>query len=147
MARNYKQGIYQVKNWEKYIGTNNPTYRSEWEQYVFEWADRNKNILKWGAEVVVVPYYNEVKGRKARYIVDVYLEYLDKEGNLQKDLVEIKPYNQTLPPKRGKKRKDVYDHEVLTWIQNNCKWKEAQKYASERGWNFRIITENSIFKG
>jgi hypothetical protein len=143
----YKQGIYQVKNREKYIGTKDPRYLSSYEYKFFAWADRSKSVTKWGAEVVVVPYFNEPKNRKARYIVDVYLEYIDKNGEIRRELIEIKPITQVQPPRKGKKRKDVYENEVLTFIQNQNKWKAAEKYAEERGWNFRIITENSLFKG
>lgn len=147
MSYRYNQGIYQVKNKEKYIGTRDPRYLSSYELRFFQWCDRSKNVRKWGAEVVVVPYFNEPKNRKARYIVDIYLEYIDKHGEIQRELIEIKPYAQVIPPKRGKKRKDIYENEMLTYIQNQNKWKAAEVFAKERGWNFRIITENSIFKG
>jgi len=143
----YKQGVYKVKNKEKYLGTKDPRYLSSYELKFFQWADRSKSVTKWGAEVVVVPYFNEPKDRNARYIVDIYLEYVDKNGKVQRELIEIKPLAQALPPKRGKKRKDIYENEVLTYIQNQNKWQAATDYANERGWKFRILTENSIFKG
>jgi len=146
MPRQYNQGTYKVKNMDKYVGKKHPRYLSSYEYHMFSFLDRSPAVVKWGAEMVVVPYYNEVKKRKARYIVDVYVKYKDKDGNFKEELIEIKPFDQTQPPKRGRKRKDVYMEEMFTYIQNQNKWEAAQKYAEERGWEFRIMTENSLFK-
>jgi len=145
MARSYKQGKYEVQNWDKYIGTKTPRYLSSYEKSVFEFLDRSPAVKKWGSEVVVVPYYNTVKQRKARYLVDIYVEYENKHG-IQKELLEIKPYNQTQPVKKGNKKESTYIEESLTYQQNTDKWKAASKYAEERGWKFKILTERSIFR-
>lgn len=148
MARNYKQGIYTVKNKDKYIGTKEPRYLSSYEKKFFEWCDRSKAVTGWGAEVVVVDYFNPVKNRKARYIVDIYIKYVDKEGKTKEELVEIKPSSQTSPPRkgRGKKAETTYITESLEWMTNTAKWAAAEKYAKERGWAFRIITEHHLFR-
>jgi hypothetical protein len=146
MARNYIQGVYDVKNKNKYIGTKNPRFLSSYELAVFEWADRTPAVLKWGAEVVVVNYFNPVKNRKARYIVDLYIQYVNKEGVVKEELIEIKPSNQTIQPRRGKKSERTYLDESLTWATNQAKWEAAEKYAAERGWGFRLLTENGIFR-
>lgn len=148
MARNYKQGIYEVKNKDKYIGTKEPRYLSSYESYFFSWCDRSKAILKWGAEVVVVNYFNPVKNRNARYIVDVYIKYVDKNGDIREELIEIKPHDQCSAPTkgRGKKAENTYIQESLTWATNQSKWEAATKYANERGWAFRLVTEKSLFR-
>lgn len=147
MARKYSQGIYEIQNWDKYAGTKNPRYLSSYEKYLFAWADRNPKVLSWSSEMIVIPYYNPVKQRKARYICDVYIKYTDNKSIIREALLEIKPLSQTKPPVRGGKRKDVYENELLTYMQNQAKWAAAMKYAEERGWDFRLITENSLFKG
>lgn len=146
MARSFKQGHYEVQNTDKYVGTNtSPRYLSSLELEVFRWCDRSPDVLKWGAEVVVVPYYNPVKGRKARYMVDVFIHYRDKAGNKHTELVEIKPMSQSRPPKKTKnKRIDVFESELATWNQNQAKWQAASNYAAERNWKFRVITEQGI---
>ena len=146
MARKYTQGIYEVQHKDRYVGTKDPRYLSSYELEVFKFLDRAPSVIKWGAEVVVVKYYNEVKQRPARYIVDVYVKYTTRQGELKEELIEIKPLSQVKKPVRGRKRQDVYDEEVLTYIQNMNKWTAAKKYAEERKWNFRILTENSIFR-
>lgn len=148
MARSYKQGIYEVRNKDKYIGTKEPRFLSSYENHFFSWCDRSNAILKWGAEVVVVNYFNPVKNRNARYIVDVYIKYVNKHGEIREELIEIKPLDQCSPPKkgRGKKAENTYIQESLTWATNQSKWEAAEKYAKDRGWTFRIITEKSLFR-
>lgn len=147
MARNYQQGIYEVRNKEKYVGTKDPRYLSSYELSFFKWADRSPGVLKWGAEVVVVKYYNPVKQRMARYIVDVFMVYRTKTGEEKTALIEIKPMAQCKKPTKGKKSQKTIIEEQLTYATNQAKWEAAEKYAKERGWEFRVVTENSIFKG
>lgn len=144
--RNYKQGIYEIVNWEKYVGTKSPRYLSSYEYHFFRFLDRHPNIIKWASETVVVKYYNPVKERNARYIVDVYIKYRDKDGSIKEELVEVKPLAHLQKPKKTKnKKKTTFDSEMQTYIQNISKWSAAKKYATERGWKFRIITEKNIF--
>lgn len=148
MARNYQQGTYEVKNKQKYIGTKDPRYLSSFELRTWEWCDRSPAVLKWGAEVIVVDYFNPVKNRRARYIVDVYIKYMNSAGETKEEIIEIKPAIQCSPPKkgRGKKAESTYIQESLTWATNQAKWEAADKYAKDRGWTFRILTEHSIFR-
>ena len=146
MGRQFRQGYYEVKDWDKYVGQKKPRYLSSYELEFFSWCDRSPSIIKWGAEIVVVPYFNPVKNRKARYIVDVYIKYRDREGNIREELIEIKPLSQTKKPTKGRKRKDVYGEQLATWYTNQAKWKAASEYAKARGWSFRVVTEKSIFR-
>lgn len=147
VARKWKQGIYKPKNYKKYIGTKDPVFRSSFELQMFKYLDRSPAVISWGAECEVVKYYNPVKQRNARYIVDIIMKYKDVNGNIKTELIEIKPYKQTQPPVRGNKRHDLYEGEVLEFAINRAKWEAAAKYAEERGWNFRVITENQLFRG
>lgn len=146
--RNFHQGTYDVVNKDKYLGTNtSPRYLSSWELQVFKYLDHKPDVIKWGAECVVVPYMHPYKETKSRYIVDVYVEYMNANGEMQKELLEIKPSAQcSKPVKTARKRKDVYEQEVGTWVVNNAKWEAARNYAKERGVWFRVITEKDIFR-
>lgn len=146
MPRKYHQGVYEIKNWEKYKGTKCPRFLSSYEEHTYSWADRTPAVLEWSVETIVVPYYNPIKQRKARYIVDLWLKYKDKNGNIRIDLIEIKPSSQVQKVKRGKKQKHVYEEEMMTWAVNQAKWQAAAAYAEERGWTFRLLTEKSIFR-
>jgi hypothetical protein len=145
--KSFHQGTYKIKNWDKYVGTKHPRFLSSYELEVFSYLDRSPSVIKWGAEQVVVEYYNPVKQRKARYIVDVYVKYKDRNGEIREQLIEIKPYQQCSPPSQGKKkRKDVYAKELATYNTNQAKWKAAEKYAKDRQWEFKVLTERSIFR-
>lgn len=147
MAYNYKQGEYVLKNPDKYIGTKAPFFRSSYESKFFEWADIRENVISWGSETVVVPYYNPVKRRKARYFVDIIITYLNKNGDTITEIIEIKPMSQCVRPKKrgGKRAEQTYLKECVDWDTNNAKWAAAEKFARDRGWIFRIITEESLF--
>jgi len=144
--RNYKQGTYEVKNKNKYVGKGNPRFLSSFELQCFLYMDNNPNVIEWGSENVVVKYYDHLKEKYRRYMVDLYVKYKDRHGNIKTELVEIKPYNETLPPTKGKKRQDVFENQQMTYITNQEKWKAATEYAKDRGWTFRVITERDIFR-
>lgn len=147
MTRKYQQGRYTVVNKEKYCGTKSEIrYLSSYELQVFKYLDRTPSILLWAAENVIVPYFNPLKQRQARYIVDVYIKYRNKNGEIIEELIEIKPYSQTIRPDKGRKKKSTYEDQMATWITNQAKWTAAQQYAKERGWKFRILTEKAIFR-
>ena len=37
-----------------------------------------------------------------------------------------------------------YYTEVATWGVNQAKWKAAEEYCMDRGWEFRVITEDHL---
>ena len=123
----YKQGAYTPVNSDKYIGRGRPEYRSSWELKFFTWCDRNPN-----------------DGRYHRYYVDNAIAL--QEGNkVIRYLVEIKPYKQTLPPVESKrKKKSTLLYESRTYAVNQSKWAAAKKFATAKGMNFIILTENEL---
>lgn len=150
--RNYSQGKYNVQKSEKYSGVNHVLkYRSSYELKFMQFCDRNPNIIEWNYEQHVIKYKNPMKLDKnmqpktCRYILDFWVKWKDKRGEIRTALVEIKPYNQTMPPNRGKKRKDVYESACATWNVNRAKWMAAKKHCEARNWDFKIITERVLF--
>ena len=145
MAR-YASGEYVLINKEKYLGTKTPYYRSSWELRVFTIFDKSPSILKWGSETVIIPYYIPGEARQRRYIVDLFAEYLDKNGGVIKELIEIKPLKETMPPKntKNKSRKTLLI-EALTYQKNKAKWIAAALFAQKRNMRFRLLTENDIY--
>lgn len=146
MARNYIKGTFEPVNKEKLINAGKMVFRSSWERDVMAFFDRSPKILKWGSECIQVPYFSSVKNRMARYFVDFVITYKDKDDNLVTELIEVKPIDQVNPPKKTKNKK-TYDEAMLTFLTNQQKWTAAQKYCEERGWKFRILTENQIYRG
>lgn len=147
MARNYQQGRFIPKNPEKYKGDHTKiTYRSSYELEFFKWADRREAVLEWSSETIIVPYYDPVRGKKRRYMVDVWMKCRDKHGEVHTFLGEIKPMSQVVEPKQSsRKKKSTIIEEQTTWLTNQAKWQAAEKYAKDRGWKWIILTEKHIF--
>ena len=59
-------------------------------------------------------------------------------------LVEIKPAKETTPPEYKGRKTKRYITEGMTYVKNQNKWKAAQEYALDRGWEFQIWTENHL---
>lgn len=145
MPTHYKQGMFTPKNREKYKGDpDRIKFRSSYELAVMRWLDRRDDVISWSSENIIVPYYSSVKGKKRRYIVDIWMQYKTRNGDIKTILVEIKDSKQCKPP-RKQKNNNRYIEEGLTWVTNNEKWAAAEKYAADRGWEFKIFTEKEIF--
>lgn len=147
MAHNYKQGFFKPKNPKKYIGDpTNIVYRSGWEKRVMDWADTQSSVLRWCSEEVVIPYVSPVDGRYHRYFVDFFVEAKGRDGVVRKILIEVKPHAQTQEPKVQSRKTKRYITEVVTYGVNQAKWKAAEEYCKDKGWEFLILTEEQLFK-
>lgn len=115
-----------------------------WERQVCLWLDTHPNVVKWNIEEVEVKYYNPVKDRPAKYIIDFYAEFSDGK----QWLIEVKPHKETLQPvlKEGKRATKAFKRQVDTYIVNQEKWRIAQHYASNRGMEFYVFTEFTLDK-
>jgi hypothetical protein len=59
-------------------------------------------------------------------------------------IIEVKPKKQTQPPKVQKRVTKQYINEVVTWGVNESKWKAATEFCLDRGWHFKILTEDDL---
>jgi len=139
----FRQGIFNIKNKEKYKGTFPIYYRSAWECKCMTMFDHNPNIISWGSESIIVPYQNPITGRVSRYFVDFNITMRDKEGNLKKFLIEIKPHSQTLPPVKTKNIKASVRRQA-EYIKNQAKWKAAEQWSVNKGYQFVVLTEKHL---
>jgi hypothetical protein len=142
-TRTFRQGTFACKHPEKYKGTFPILYRSAWESKVMLMLDNNPNIISWGSESVVIPYQNPLTGRTSRYFVDFNITMRDKEGNLKKFLIEIKPYSQTLPPVQTRNTRSLQRRQA-EYIKNQKKWEAAQQWCKAKGYNFCVLTEKHL---
>ena len=141
----YIQGIYSPINKNKYMGSSNPVYRSALERDFFLFFDQNPNVTAWASEGIVVPYYNDVDHKVHNYYVDLIAAIKQKDGTVQKYLIELKPHAQTLPPvQSNKKKKSTVLYEHLMYHKNQCKWKAASDYAAKKGMKFIVLTEKYL---
>lgn len=146
MAHDYKQGIFKPRNVKKYIGDPSKIiYRSGWELRVMQYLDENSSVIGWSSEEIVIPYISPLDNRMHRYFVDFYVEVIDKNGNKKKMLLEVKPKSQTQEPRTSKRNTKRYLTEVMTWGVNQAKWKAAQEFCIDKGWEFKLITESELF--
>lgn len=148
MVSSWKQGKYDVKNPDKYKGTLPIVYRSSWEHRVFYFLDHNQSIVEWASESIVIPYKCQLDNKMHRYFVDVNFIVNDKYGNQKRYLIEIKPFDQTIPPKTPKKKTakamQRYNQAVLAFQKNQDKWTYAKAWAKNNGYIFDIWTEKTL---
>lgn len=139
----FHQGVYKPTNQKKFIGTQ-CIFRSGLELKFFRFCDSNPNVLMWGSENVIIPYFSRLEHKWRKYHVDNYVKI--KEGNtIKKYLVEIKPHKQTMEPvatKRKKKSNLLY--EQVQWGINTDKWEAARAFCKKNDMSFLIITEKDL---
>lgn len=141
----YHQGKYKPIHPEKYRGDyNNVVYRSSYEFRFMRWCDHNPNILEWSSEETVIPYICKTDNKPHRYFVDFLIKVRTRDGKIKTFLVEVKPKKQTMPPSKPKKKTKRYLEEVMTYTKNCSKWQYAQQYCKDRGYEFKIITEDDL---
>ena len=139
------KGKYQPSYPKKYRGdSSNIIYRSLWERKFMVYCDMNENILEWGSEEIVVPYRSPIDNRYHRYFPDFYIKYKDKGGKIKKSLIEIKPFKQTMEPKVQKRKTKGYIYEVVEYAKNQAKWEAAREWCLDRGYEFKVLTENEL---
>lgn len=144
--KRYSQGVYGVKNRQKYIGDPNEVfYLSSWEYSFFLKLDENPSVKRWCANTLKIPYIFEVDGHRHDYYLDAYVEMVTGE----KFLFEIKPdkeLSHPIPPKRrNQKALSNYNNRVLTFHKNRNKWLFAANFARQNGYMFVIITERARY--
>ena len=147
----YYQGRFKPKNPSKYMGDpTNIIYRSGWEFKLMRYLDSHPNVLQWGSEELVIPYRSPIDGRMHRYFPDFLVKQINKYGNKETILIEVKPKAQTVPPDITKaktatgKASRRYINEVKTWGINQAKWKAAEEFCDDRGWKFQIMHEGHL---
>ena len=139
------KGKFQPINYKKYKGDpTNIIYRSLWERKAMKYFDENPNVIEWCSEEIVVPYYDPVQGKWRRYFPDFVIKIRLNDGNTKTKMLEVKPFKETKEPKKQKRVTKKYITEVTTWGTNQAKWKAAQEFCIDRGWDFQILTEKEL---
>ena len=136
----FAQGIFEMKNPDKYVGSRRPLARSSWEFVFMRTLDEHPGVEKWASESIQIPYRDPFTGKYTIYGPDFFVVYNDKNGKAHTELVEVKPLSQTLLEKTGKSR---YNQEQ--YIKNMAKWEAASAWCKQKGIKFRIVNEGDIF--
>lgn len=136
----WAQGLYEVKNAQKYVGKHKPKYRSGWELTFMTFCDNNASVMYWASEAISIPYRSPLDGKIHQYIPDFFVMYQNKYGQKIAEIVEIKPKKQSLIESRAASAKDRAVVAV-----NHAKWQAATAYCKQQGYTFRVITEDDLF--
>lgn len=141
--KTYK-GYFKPKNPAKYNGNpNNIIYRSSWEVRVMKYFDEHPDVIWWASEELPIPYYNPVDQKMHRYFPDFIVKMKKRDGKVMTYLIEVKPYSQTQQPVR-KRKTQKFIQESVTYVVNQSKWKAADEFCQEHGWQFKILTEKEL---
>ena len=140
MSLKFSQGVYKIKNPDKYMGSKNPIFRSSWEHTFMSFCDNNPSVQQWASECVKIPYRDPLTGKNTVYVPDFLITYIDKHMKKHVELVEIKPANQMLKEKVGKN-----PYNQAQYVKNMAKWQAAQAWCKNQGISFRVISEADIF--
>ena len=136
----FAQGVYHVTNPLKYVVKREPRYRSGWELAFMRFCDTNDNILQWASESIVIPYRHPLTGKMTNYVPDFLITYRTRDNRMCAEVIEIKPKKQSVIESKASAR----DRAVVA--VNYSKWDAATKWCRRQGLQFRVITEDDIFR-
>ncbi len=130
---------------EKYVGNHKKILcKSLWERKLCKYFDDNVNIVNWCYECLKIPYISPVDNKKHIYFPDYIIKIKNKFGEIKTMIIEVKPKKQTIEPKNKKTKS--YSSEMTRYLINEAKWKAAINLCKDNEWEFKLLTENNIFK-
>ncbi len=130
---------------EKYTGdVSKIFFRSLWERSVMVRLDTWSVVLKWCSEEIRIPYRSPLDNRIHQYYPDFEVLLKTPSGN-KKAILEVKPYKQTIEPKKPKKISKRYIGEVMEYGKNQAKWASARAWCENKGMEFIVLTEKEVF--
>jgi hypothetical protein len=137
------KGWFTPRNPQKYKGdATNIVYRSSWELRVMKYLDDNPAVVWWASEELFIPYKSPVDQKVHRYFPDFIARIRQTTGEITV-VMEVKPFKQTQKPIQ-KRRTQKFLQEAATYAINQEKWRAADLFCKEHGWQFKIITEKEL---
>ena len=138
------KGWFTPKNPKKYKGDPaNIVYRSSWELRVMKYLDENNNVLWWASEELPIPYRSPIDQQVHRYFPDFVARIRQVNGKEMTMVLEVKPERQTQKPVHKRQTKKFLQ-EAAAYAINQEKWRAADLFCKEHGWQFKIITEKDL---
>ncbi len=108
-----------------------------------KYLDENPNVIWWASEELPIPYRSPIDNRIHRYFPDFIVKVRRKDGLVMTYILEVKPESQTKMPVQ-KRRTKKFIQEAATYAINQEKWRAADIFCKEHGWQFKILTENDL---
>lgn len=134
-------GKFVPKNPDKYRGdSSNIIYRSLWEFKLMRYLDDHVQIERWSSEEFCIPYRSPIDRRMHRYFPDFWVE----KANGEELVIEVKPKQHLIPPKKPKRQTAKYLREMKTFVVNQRKFEVAQEYCKNKGMKFQIMTQDEL---
>ena len=139
------QGIFSIKNIQKYKSTNPPIYRSSWEKDIMISLDLNPAVIEWSVEPFAIPYACPVEkdrygnAKMKNYFPDLHVLFVDNKGNKKAQIIEVKPLKQCYM-QYAKSKKDK-----IVVAVNQAKWAYAMDFCKRNGLEFKLITEKELY--
>jgi hypothetical protein len=96
-------------------------------------------VIEWASEEIRIPYVHPITGKKTSYVPDFLIRYRDKNNKITTELIEIKPYNQSILTEKANTNLRA------TVAVNHAKWNQARRWCANQGIKFRIVTEREMF--
>jgi len=138
------KGWFKPKNPNKYKGdANNIVYRSSWELRVMKYLDDHPSVLWWVSEELPIPYRSPIDQKVHRYFPDFIVRLKQADNKEITVVLEVKPHKQTQKPTQKRQTKR-FIQEAMTYAVNQEKWRAADLFCKEHGWQFKIITEKEL---
>ena len=138
------KGTFSPKNPSKYNGNSkNIIYRSNWELRVMKYFDDHPNVIWWASEELTIPYVSPIDNKTHRYFPDFIVKMRLKDGKVTTYILEVKPLAQTKMPVQ-KRKTQRFIQEAATYAVNQEKWRAADLFCREHGWQFKVITEKEL---
>jgi hypothetical protein len=159
----YYQGEYVPVNKDKCINCTNsklkiPFYRSSWELKFMRWLDKRIDVLEWGSECQMIDYYSDQDNKMHTYFPDFYMKVKDKDNEIVKYMIEVKPKSQSpkldennnvkypsLPKNKTNKNLSRWSEKTAILHRNNEKWAAAKHYCSTHAMIFKVLNEDDLF--
>lgn len=155
----YRQGLYVPKNKDKLIKANSQGgvyYRSGLEQKMMIYLDNLESIRAWSSEYIKIPYEKTEYVNSTQmwettnhtYYPDFYYELVRSDGSVSKVVAEVKPASETREPKLAQnptaKQLKNFEYALKMWNKNLSKWKYMIEWCERKGFEFVIITEETL---
>lgn len=112
-----------------------------------------------GSEIIEIPYISTEDGKLHRYVTDFVFTAKNRQGIIEKWLIEVKPKSQIpqlnengqiIYPELNKKKK-LTQKRIESWqeickvlTKNNDKWNQARAWAKKYGFKFLIVSEEEL---
>jgi hypothetical protein len=153
----YSQGYFVCQNPDKYIANlNEIVYRSSLEYKFCLYMDNSDKVLKWGSEIVKIPYYSPLDNKQHMYHMDFYVEMKsdNNPSGIERLLVEVKPHDEAqkvimnkppeAPKKMTPKSMKNWEYALKEHIRNGNKWQAASEWARQKSMKFIVVTEKIL---